>query len=416
MGSSFAGFSVDSSLSDTSFLRADLAQFTAYQSPHAADGEADDAAFVQPAVDPLDTNESPIDLPGELKAVLAEKYCQAIAANRYPDGAHTALKQAVLRYAISSGDIDPKTLSPSNITLGNGSDELIRSVLMATCLGNNGSIVVATPTFSMYAILARTLGITVHSVERRESLRKEGPRKESFEVDIAAAQAAIDRASHSEQTAPVKVVFMVHPNSPTGNALTSRELDWLKQLPTNVLVVVDEAYFEFSGHTTLAEALCRPNWIVLRTFSKAFRLAAHRVGYGIAHPSIIAALEKLRLPYNLPSFSQTAAMAALAHSAQLLDQIPVIINERRKLLSALSAHPGLQVWPSDANFIYAQLSDRALTHLAVQNQAEGLTKITKLLRAQGTLIRHTGGGLRISIGTAVENQRTLANLQQTLDS
>ncbi len=388
-----------------SFLRADLAQFTAYQSPH----PANESALVQPAVDPLDTNESPIDLPDEIKTALAEKYQQAIAANRYPDGSHFPLKQAVRSYAISSGAIDPDTLAPSNITLGNGSDELIRSVLMATCLGNNGSILVATPTFSMYAILAKTLGITVHSTKRTEC-------EDGFAVDIAAAQAAIERAKHSEQTAPIKVVFMVHPNSPTGNALTPSELDWLKQLPEDILVVVDEAYFEFSGRTTLTEALSRPNWIVLRTFSKAFRLAAHRVGYGIAHPDIIAALEKLRLPYNLPSFSQTAATTALAHSDQLLAQIPELIKERDQLLSALTKQPCLQVWPSDSNFIYVRLRDRGLTKLKASNQEAGLASLCQTLRTHGTLIRHTGGGLRISIGTAAENQRTLANLKQVLSS
>lgn len=407
--------SVGQVLSGMSFLRADLAQLTAYQSPH----PADDSAAVQPAsdltnTDLLDTNESPIDLPDEIKAVLAEKYQQAIAANRYPDGSHLALKQAVLKYAASSGAIDPETLSLSNITLGNGSDELIRSVLMATCLGNNGSILVATPTFSMYGILATTLGITVHSAER----------KSNFEIDIPTAQSIIDRSfadqsdrssnTNSAQTAPVRVVFMVHPNSPTSNALTSQELDWLKQLPKDILVVVDEAYFEFCGRTTLSEALSRPNWIVLRTFSKAFRLAAHRVGYGIAHPDIISACEKLRLPYNLPSFSQAAAIAALAHSDQLLAQIPVLLSERDKLLSALGTHPSLQVWPSDSNFIYARLSDRGLVSVGVQTQEEGLTKVFLLLRSQGTLVRHTGGGLRISIGTAAENQRTLANFQQVL--
>lgn len=381
-----------------SFLRADLAQLAAYQSPHpSAQSEA-----APPVLDPLDTNESPIDLPAAIKATLASQYQEAIAANRYPDGSQLALKQAVIAYAARSGKVPSETLSVENVTLGNGSDELIRSVLMATCLGGHGSILVAEPTFSMYAILANTLGITVRSVTRRDS----------FEVDIAAAQSAIEQAATT--SLPVRAVFMVHPNSPTGNALTQRELTWLKQLPDSILAVVDEAYFEFSGHTTLAEALSRPNWIVLRTFSKAFRLAAHRVGYGIAHPTVIAALEKLRLPYNLPSFSQAAAQTALAHSEELLSQIPPVLAERRQMLQALADHPYLQVWPSAGNFVYVRLSDRGLLALAVTEQAAGLAKLFKLLRSQGTLIRHTGGGLRISIGTAAENQRTLANLQQVL--
>ncbi len=380
------------------FLRDDLAQLTAYQSPHLADET--EQPVLDPPLDPLDTNESPTDLPADIKAALAAQYQQVIAANRYPDGTQLALKQAIAAYAVESG-LPSGLIGSENITLGNGSDELIRSIIMATCLGGHGSILVAEPTFSMYAILAETLGVPVHRVSR----------KDTFEVDITAAQAAISRP---DTLPPVRVVFMVHPNSPTANALTPRELDWLKQLPTDILVVVDEAYFEFSGQTTLAEALSRSNWIVTRTFSKAFRLAAHRVGYGIAHPAITAALEKLRLPYNLPSFSQAAALTALAHRDRLLTQIPTILTERRLLLNALSDHPYLRVWPSDSNFVYVRLSDRGLATLESTTQADGLAQLFQRLRTRGTLTRYTGGGLRISIGTAAENQRTIANLQQVL--
>lgn len=383
-----------------SFLRADLAQLAAYQSPHPAA-----SASVQPVLDPLDTNESPIDLPESLKAALASEYQHAIAANRYPDGSLLSLKQAVMGYAISSSNIAADTIGVENITLGNGSDELIRSVIMATCLGGHGSILVAEPTFSMYTILAKTLGVSVYRVPRKDN---------NFEVDLVAAQSAVDTAP--DKGAPVRAVFMVHPNSPTANALTQQELDWLKQLPEETLVVVDEAYFEFSGHTTLCEALSRPNWIVTRTFSKAFRLAAHRVGYGIAHTAVIAALEKLRLPYNLPSFSQAAAKMALAQSDQLLAQIPTILAERDQLLKALGENAGLRVWPSDSNFLYARLSDRGLAVLDVTQQSDGLATMFKVLRSKGTLIRHTGGGLRISIGTSDENQRTLNNLSNVLES
>ena len=140
--------------------------------------------------------------------------------------------------------------------MGNGSDELIRSLLIATCLGGEGSILVATPTFSMYGILARTLGINVVTV----------PRQENFALDLDLAQEAVSQTD----SPPIRVVFMVHPNSPTGNALKMQELDWLKNLPDNILVVIDEAYFEFSQTSTVSEIAQRSNWIVMRTFSKAF--------------------------------------------------------------------------------------------------------------------------------------------------
>lgn len=379
------------------FLRDDLAQLAAYKSPHVAE-----EAAVLPVLDPLDTNESPLDLPDALKEDLAAHYREEIAANRYPDGGQDALKQAVLKYAIASGNLQAGSLSTDNVTLGNGSDELIRSVIMATCLGGHGSILVASPTFSMYGILAKTLGVKVHDAGRSED----------FEVDIDAAQKTIKTSE--KEGLPVRAIFMVHPNSPTGNALTQRELAWLKQVPEDVLVVVDEAYFEFSGQTTLREVLTRRNWLVTRTFSKAFRLAAHRVGYGIGHTDIIAALEKLRLPYNLPSFSQAAARVAMDNSGALLEQIPKLVDERDRLLQAFSDHPYLQVWPSDSNFVYVRLRDRGLAALQAETQADGLDEVMTQLRRKGTLIRHTGGGLRISIGTAAENQRTLANIQQVL--
>ena len=403
------------------FLRDDLTLLVAYQSPHLVAHAAahpmgeSTVGSLQPALDPLDTNESPIDLPTDVKMALAEKYVGAIAANRYPNSDQLALKQAVISYAISSANtannstgkdaafyLTPDRITCQNVTLGNGSDELIRSVIMATCLGNHGSILVAAPTFSMYGILAKTLGVKVHTVGRSDS----------FEVDLEAADGAIASAETSGPS--VRTVFMVHPNSPTANALTQRELSWLKQLPEDILVVVDEAYFEFSGHTTLAEALSRPNWLVTRTLSKAFRLAAHRVGYGIAHPLVIAALEKLRLPYNLPSFSQAAAYTVLANSDRLLSQIPTILTERDRLYKTLSDHPYIQAWPSDSNFVYIQLHHNALSLLDSANQEDGLAKLFGKLKAKGTLVRHTGGGLRISIGTAAENQRTLTNIQKIL--
>jgi histidinol-phosphate aminotransferase len=191
--------------------------------------------------------------------------------------------------------------------------------------------------------------------------------------------------------------------------LTAAEVNWLRQLPEAILVVLDEAYFEFSQTTLVAEVQRRPNWMVMRTFSKAFRLAAHRVGYAIAHPELITILEKVRLPYNLPAFSQATALAALHHRQSLLASIPDLLAERQNLLRTLSQHPALEVWPSAANFIYVRLKPD-LTN----NPDETLEQICANLKAQGTLIRNINQGLRITVGSAEENQRTLARLQMAL--
>jgi histidinol-phosphate aminotransferase len=361
------------------FLRSDLAQLTAYTPHPEAEGNPN------LVVDRLDTNECPYDLPAELKQKLAWTYQQDIEANRYPDGGHDALKAAIATYVTESAT-PSAGIDSTQISVGNGSDELIRSLLIATCLGGGGSILVANPTFSMYAILAQTLGIPVVSIGRTPD----------FTLNLQEAQEAIDPFAPN----PVRVVFMVHPNSPTGNALTTDEIAWLRQLPPNILVVIDEAYFEFSQQTLVCEIADRPNWVILRTFSKAFRLAAHRVGYAIANPTLIQVLEKVRLPYNLPAMSQAAAHLALTHRAQLLQSIPELFGERDRLFAALSQLSRLQLWPSAANFIYARLETEAAT-IALQQQ----------LKQVGTSIRYTGGGLRITIGTPEENSRTFMRIQ-----
>ena len=365
-----------------SFIRSELAQLAAY-TPHPG-GES--AAIV----DRLDTNESPLDLPAEIKSKLAWTYQQEIEVNRYPDGSHHELKSAIAEYVNESAD-STNSFCTANISVGNGSDELIRSLLISTCLGGEGSILVATPTFSMYGILAKTLGIPVVTVSRQKD----------FALNLDAAQQAIEQTNNP----PVRVVFVVHPNSPTGNALITQELDWLRSLPENILVVVDEAYFEFSQTSVINELTQRSNWIVLRTFSKAFRLAGHRVGYAIANPDLVRVLEKVRLPYNLPSFSQIAARVALQQRQLLLPLVTQTIEERERIYPILQANGAFKVWQSQANFLYLRLAD-----LSNKQHEQTLADITQNLKAKGTLIRHTGGGLRITIGTPEENKRTIERL------
>jgi histidinol-phosphate aminotransferase len=374
------------------FIRSDLSQLNAYK----AHPGSDSAEPVAIQFDRLDTNESPIDLPPEIKEKLAWTYQQIIETNRYPDGGHETLKNAISQYVNESANLRNSTFTAANISVGNGSDELIRSLLIATCLRGEGAILVANPTFSMYGILAQTLGIPVVTVGRNHS---------NFETDLEAAKSAIAET----QNPPIRVVFVVHPNSPTANCLTTAELDWLKSLPEDILVVIDEAYFEFSQTTLAAELLQHSNWIILRTFSKAFRLAAMRVGYCIAHPDAIAILEKVRLPYNLPSFSIAAALIALENRQLLLESIPQTLSERTKMITALSAHPTLEITPSSTNFIYLRVkTDDSQLSTTV------LTNLNQKLRNKGTLIRLLPSGLRITIGTPEENNRTIERIQAAL--
>lgn len=370
-----------------SFLRNDLNQIRAY-APHP--GGNSGSPIETQILDRLDTNECPYDLPEELKQKLAWTYQHEIETNRYPDGSHFPLKIAIANYINEIISNSEALVNPEQISVGNGSDELIRSILIATCLGGEGSILVANPTFSMYGIIAQTLGIPIVSIGRDA---------DTFEMDLNAAQTAIETTENPR----IRVVFIVHPNSPTANALTEKELDWLRCLPEQILVVIDEAYFEFSQTSVIEELKNHPNWVILRTFSKAFRLASLRAGYAIAHPELITALEKVRLPYNLPSFTQTAALLALNNRQDLLTVIPEILAERTRLIKALSENKQLKIWRSDANFIYIRLTDE-------QNSDQALNQIMQQLKTKGTLVRHTGGGLRITVGRPDENQRTIERL------
>lgn len=374
------------------YLRPALAQFGGY-TPNPGHGAAPQAPL-----DHLDTNECPYDLPLALKEKLAWTYCHGLESNRYPDGSHGSLKAELAAY-VQEGAGTEVTLQPQHITVGNGSDELIRSLVIATCVGGAGSVAVAEPTFSMYGIIAETLGVQVHRGRRSP---------ETFALDLDSLQSCLSPAKGP----PLRLLFVVHPNSPTANALTASELAWLRQVPEEVLVVIDEAYFEFSQQTVVAEAVQRPNWVVMRTFSKGFRLAGHRVGYGVGHPDLIAALERVRLPYNLPSFAQAAAIVALQNRADLFQFLPELQQQRSHLAQALQQFPAFQVFPSDANFLFVHLQPGHLQ--PGLGTPETLANICTAMQQRGTLIRHTGGGLRITVGSPAENERTIDRLQATL--
>jgi histidinol-phosphate aminotransferase len=349
------------------YLRPDLLQLQPY------------AAVPPLTADKLDANEFPWDWPVGFKQKLSLLWEEEILSNRYPDAQHWRLKQAIAAYAGAA---------PEQISVGNGSDELIRSLLIATCLGDRGGILVPEPTFSMYAILAESLGIPVVRVPRHP---------ETFALDLKQCQEAMTGQQ-------VRVVCLVDPNSPTGNGLTAAEWEWVEGLPEEVLVILDEAYFEFSQHTALPKLAEHPNWVILRTFSKAFRLAAHRVGYAIGHPQLIQVLEAIRLPYNLSAISQWAAQLALEHADELLADVALIRQEREALYHALQELPGVRVWPSQANFLYFRVA------------GWDPQELQRAWQELGTCVRCSGGGLRLTVGSSEENQRALERLRQILQS
>lgn len=334
-----------------------------------------DAPFY-PDVIKLDANENPYDFPGEvLEKIYREVSCRDF--NRYPDAAAARLRERLAAYT---------GLGPENIMVGNGSDELILNIMLT--FGARARFAVATPTFTMYGVHGR-----IAFCEKIEV-----PRSDDFGVDVRAMKQAAARPE-------VKVVVICTPNNPTGNATPPEDIEDILG-STDSIVVVDEAYGEFGGRSCIPLLDRYPNLVVLRTFSKAFGLAGLRVGYLLAARPVINELLKVKQPYNLNAFSQAAARVVMENPAPFRERIEKILKERDRLFKELSALPGVEAFPTDANFILFR------TPLPAARVYNGLLE-------RGVLIRNMDGPalprcLRVSVGTPGENGIFLEKLAEIL--
>ena len=247
--------------------------------------------------------------------------------NHYPDPDQRQLREALSSYL---------GVSPDRIVAGNGSDELIDMVLRMF-LGTGENIVIPTPTFGMYAFSAEVCGGEVKSV----------PRNDTFDIDIEAMVTAVDSKT--------KAIFLASPNNPTGNIASEAEIRAL--LSTGAVVVVDETYYEFCGQTTLPLLEEYPNLVVLRTFSKWAGLAGLRIGLGVMHPDMALTMMSMKSPYNVNLAAEVALLASLNDRGTLLGRVQAIVAERKRMIGMLEEIPGLQVWPSQANFILCRLPE-----------------------------------------------------------
>lgn len=304
----------------------------------------------------LDANENPFGpSPAALEALASLR-----TLHRYPDPRTRALRQALAE----------RTGVPlDQLFVGAGSDELL--ALTARLLLDPGDVVVvAPPTFSMYAFNAELQGARVVSV----------PRRPDFSLDLEALEATVARESP-------KILFACSPNNPTGNLISDADLERLSALP--LFVVLDEAYVEFSGtRSRIQWAVERENLIVLRTFSKWAALAGLRVGYG-AFPSALAPhLWKIKEPYTVSVAAQAAALATLQDPEYLSTCYERIIAERKRLLALLERLPYLHPYPSWANFVLVRVVERDPVALREALEAEGI-----LLRFyEGQRLVRIGGG------------------------
>lgn len=245
--------------------------------------------------------------------------------NHYPDPAQRRLRAALSDYLGVPDD---------NIVAGNGSDEII-DLLMRMFLAPGDEIIIPVPTFGMYSFSAAVAGARAVAV----------PRDHNFDVDIEAVKGAI--------TPRAKAVFFPSPNNPTGNLVTEAQARAL--LDTGLLVVADEAYFDFCGQTLMPLLSEYRNLVVLRTFSKWAGLAGLRIGAGAMDAELAATMMGVKPPYNVNLAAEVALLASLADTAHLLERVDAIVTERARMYQLLCDLPGITVWPSQANFILCKM-------------------------------------------------------------
>ena len=327
----------------------------------------------------LDAMENPYRLPPELAARMGERLAR-VAVNRYPDPAAPRLKQR-LREAMG---IDPAL----DVVLGNGSDEILQIISLA--LARPGAAVLAPePSFVMYRLAAIAAGMRYVGV----------PLRADFTLDEEALLAAIAR----ERPA---LTWIAYPNNPTGN-LFPREAILRVIAASPGLVVVDEAYYAFSGGASLlAEVGRHPNLVLVRTVSK-LGLAGLRLGLAIGTRDWLGEFEKLRMPYNVNSLSAAAAEMLLEHREVFERQTAAIVAERARLERSLDAIARVRRFPSAANFVLARVPDAPAAFEA--------------LKARGILVRNFHGThallahcLRLTVGTPDENAQMLEALASHL--
>ena len=310
----------------------------------------------------LDANENPYNTPN----------------NRYPDPLQRELKALIAPL---------KGVKVENIFLGNGSDEAIDLVFRAFCRPGVDNVVAIDPTYGMYQVCAE-----VNDVEYRKMLLDV-----YYQFKASSLLSAID-----ENT---KAIFVCSPNNPTGNSLCRKEIESLLKR-FDGLVIVDEAYIDFSSSESLLKDLDKyPNLIVLQTFSKAWGCAAIRLGMAFASPEIIDIFNKIKYPYNVNRFTQEEAIKVLQHPETIKGWVNTLLEERTRVMEEFVKLPCcVRVFPTDANFFLAKVYEA--------------TQIYNYLVSEGIIVRNRtnvalcNDCLRITIGTKEENEALLEALRK----
>lgn len=331
-----------------------------------------------PRIVKLASNENPLG-PSPKVVEAIQKKLNAIT--RYPDGNGFELKQALAAHLSVGADM---------LTLGNGSNDLLELIAKAFC-GPGSEVLFSEYAFAVYPLAALSAGATPVVAPAT-----------NWGYDLAALKACI--------TDRTRVIFIANPNNPTGTWLTQSELlPFLDEVPENILVVLDEAYSEYVASGDYPDGVSLlgryPNLIVTRTFSKAYGLAALRVGYSVSHPDVADVLNRVRQPFNVDTFAQVAAVAALKDTEYLARTIKTNHEGLAQLVEGFEAL-GLEYIPSVGNFICVKVGPKA-------------GEINKAMLAQGVIVRPVANynmpeHLRVSVGVKEENEFMLSALKKAL--
>ncbi len=355
-------------------IRADVRALSAYHVPDAT-------GFVK-----LDAMENPYTLSPELQQQLGAKL-GALALNRYPVPSYAALKAAIRdKMGVPSG---------FDVVLGNGSDELI-SIVSVACAKAGAKVLAPLPGFVMYAMSAQFAGLEFVGV----------PLKADLSLDLDAMLAAV------REHRPA-ITYLAYPNNPTGNLYDiDAMLAIIREVGDTGVVVVDEAYQPFAGDSFMPRLPQHANVVVMRTVSK-LGLAGIRLGYMSASAELLAEFDKVRPPYNVNVLTEATAEFLLEHADVLDEQAEAICAERAKLAAALAALPGVQAFPSAANFILLRIQQAGLSGTQV---FERLLQRKVLVKNVGKMHPLLENCLRVTVSTPEENAAFLAALQSSLNT
>jgi histidinol-phosphate aminotransferase len=320
----------------------------------------------------LASNENPYPPPGSVIEAIRSSLKDI---NRYPDPSYRRLKEGLSDYT---------SFPVQNIAVGNGSTEIL-DMLCKVFLDPFDRISIMSPSYTMYALMGMVREATIEFVRTGNDHR--------IDVDFL-----IDRARGS------KIVFLCSPNNPTGTTIASENLEAILD-GIEGLVVMDEAYAEFSRTSVVDMVPKHPNLIVTRSMSKFFSLAGLRVGYCIARDDIVESLGKIRQPFSISSIAEAAAIAALNEAEYFEEKRELVLTEREYLFDGLSAIDGIKPLPSEANFILVEVEP------PVPDMVDRLTEVGVLIRNLEGLSGLEGAHVRITVGTRRQNDILLDALK-----